>query len=198
MGAKEHYDNHLGNFYSWMAGDLNTKTDEFLRLLSDHHFKAADGETAVDLGAGHGIQAIALAKCGYRVIAIDFNHQLLKELRENTRSYDVTVVNDDLRRVRDHADSAAVITCCGDTLTHLDRKSDIEQLVIDVFHALKPGGRAVFSFRDYSIALVGDGRFIPVKSDGNRILTCVLNYSPESVTVTDLLHERIGNTWKQS
>ncbi len=24
MPVKEHYDNHLGNFYSWMAGDFNT------------------------------------------------------------------------------------------------------------------------------------------------------------------------------
>ena len=100
--------------------------------------------------------------------------------------------------MRDHADSAAVITCCGDTLTHLDSKSEIEQLVIDVFHSLKPGGKAIFSFRDYSNALTGDARFIPVKSDENRILTCVLDYSPESVTVTDLLHERTGNAWRQS
>jgi hypothetical protein len=25
MTAKKHYDNHWGNFYSWMIGDLETK-----------------------------------------------------------------------------------------------------------------------------------------------------------------------------
>jgi ubiquinone/menaquinone biosynthesis C-methylase UbiE len=198
MGVKEHYDSHLGNFYSWMAGDITTKADEFFRFLRDRQFAAANGDTAIDLGAGHGIQSIALARCGYRVTAIDFNPQLLEELARNAENYAISIVNDDLRQVRKYADSAAVVVCCGDTLTHLDSITEIRQLVNDVYHGLRSGGKAIFSFRDYTIPLVGVNRFIPVKSDHNRILTCVLDYQPESVTVTDLLHERDGDIWRQS
>jgi SAM-dependent methyltransferase len=198
MRVKDHYDTHLGNFYSWMAGDVTAKADEFFQFLRDHDVIAADAETAVDLGSGNGIQSIALARCGYRVTAIDFNAQLLKELAGNAEGYPISILNDDLRQVRKHAHNAAVITCCGDTLTHLDDLKEIGQLVTDVYHGLKSGGKAIFSFRDYTFALEGVNRFIPVRSDENRILTCVLEYQPDYITVTDLLHERAGNTWKQS
>ncbi|HNN81453.1 MAG TPA: class I SAM-dependent methyltransferase, partial [Leptospiraceae bacterium] len=36
-----------------------------------------------------------------------------------------------------------------------------------------------------------------VKSDDSRILTCVLDYTIDKVLVTDLLFEKIDNTWIQ-
>jgi hypothetical protein len=44
---------------------------------------------------------------------------------------------------------------------------------------------------------VGPGRFIPVKSDADRILTCFLEYGEDHVEVHDLLHERQGSVWQQ-
>ncbi|MCK9407771.1 MAG: hypothetical protein WCX28_01270 [Bacteriovoracaceae bacterium] len=54
----------------------------------------------------------------------------------------------------------------------------------DSFHQL-------LTFRDYSTELTGNSRFIPVKSDASQILTCILEYSSETVTVTDqkMTHE---------
>ena len=62
---------------------------------------------------------------------------------------------------------------------------------------LKTGGKTLLSFRDYSAELKGDKRFIPVKSDDNRILTCVLDYEKETVRVTDLVNEKTDTGWKQ-
>jgi 2-polyprenyl-3-methyl-5-hydroxy-6-metoxy-1,4-benzoquinol methylase len=42
--------------------------------------------SAIDLGAGYGIQSIALANLGFRVRAVDFNRQLLEELSVNKKS----------------------------------------------------------------------------------------------------------------
>lgn len=198
MSAKEHYDNHLGNFYGWMVGDISGKITDFKDFLVDHGLVAMHEEVAVDLGAGNGIQSIALAQCGYHVIAIDFNAQLLDELSKNASNLKVTMVNDDLRNVGQHAHNAAVVCCCGDTITHLESAEHIEQLLTEIYKALKPLGRAIFSFRDYSMTLEGVQRFIPVKSDENRILTCVLEFESEAVNVTDLLYERRGGAWSQS
>ena len=197
MDVKEHYDKHLGEFYSWMMGDLSPKVDDFVRFLTAHHIKAQPGDVAVDLGAGNGIQTIALAKRGFAVVAIDFNKHLLAELATNVREYAVSIVNDDIRNVRLHANDASVVCCCGDTLAHLQSKEDISRLLASIYDALRVGGKAIFSFRDYSVALEGIQRFIPVKSDADRILTCVLDYEDEFVIVTDLLHERVGESWRQ-
>lgn len=46
--------------------------------------------------------------------------------------------------------------------------------------------------------MTGDSRFIPVKSDDSRILTCCLDYLDNQVLVTDLLYTKIENEWHQS
>ena len=90
-----------------------------------------------------------------------------------------------------------LIICCGDTITHLENKSDIKKLIENCANILSGKGKLILSYRDYTIELNDQQRFIPVKSDRDRILTCILDYEPEKVKVTDLLHEKIGNEWKQ-
>ena len=55
MTAKEHYDQHLGNFYSWMAGDFELQTSEFKKFLIENSVQPGYTGIAIDLGAGHGI-----------------------------------------------------------------------------------------------------------------------------------------------
>lgn len=43
--------------------------------------------------------------------------------------------------------------------------------------------------------LVAEQRFIPVRSDEARILTCFLEYGPKTVLVHDVLHERAAQGW---
>ncbi len=38
-------------------------------------------------------------------------------------------------------------------------------------------------------------RFIPVRSDANTIMTCFLEYEPESVVVHDLIYTRQNEQW---
>lgn len=198
MTVKEHYDRHLGNFYSWMTGDFETKRKEFQEFLSSHGVLPGSTKKAIDLGAGHGIQSVALANLGFDVTAVDFNEQLLKELDFHTMGMRVNIIYDDIRMVTRFKNlRPELIVCWGDTLTHLDDRTDIKKFLKDVSSVLEPGGKFLLSFRDYSTALSGDSRFIPVKNDASRILTCVLDYQEEFVTVTDLLHERTENGWQQ-
>jgi 2-polyprenyl-3-methyl-5-hydroxy-6-metoxy-1,4-benzoquinol methylase len=81
MSAKKHYDSHLGNFYSWMIGDFSARSNEQQSFFTSHDILPHDNRIAVDLGCGNGIQSIALAKLGFEVIAVDFNNQLIEELR---------------------------------------------------------------------------------------------------------------------
>lgn len=53
------------------------------------------------------------------------------------------------------------------------------------------------TFRDYASApLEGDARFILVRGDAERMLTCFLEYADTTVRVHDLLHRREGGTWR--
>ncbi len=197
MTVKEHYENHLGHFYSWTTGDFHTKTNEFKSLLTENFIRPTSNKIAIDLGAGHGLQSIPLAEIGFQVLAIDFNQQLLDELTLNAKDLDITIINDDIKKVETYADKPELIVCCGDTLSHLDNNSEVGTFIADISKSLGKNGKLILSFRDYSNKLTGLDRIIPVKSDDNKILTCILDYEDEYVNVTDLLYEKTNNVWKQ-
>lgn len=198
MTVKAHYEHHLGNFYSWMSGDFAHQQQEFQQFLERESITPTVTKKAIDLGAGHGIQSVALAKSGFEVLAVDFNDQLLTELKSNAGNLSIKVLNDDIRNIHAFAGGGCdVIACCGDTLAHLGTKKEIKDLLTDISLSLIKGGKVILSFRDYSAELTGDNRFIPVKSDETRILSCMLEYFPDTVRVTDLVYEKAPGGWMQ-
>jgi SAM-dependent methyltransferase len=155
------------------------------------------GSRAVDLGAGFGMHSIPLARRGCAVLAIDTSSYLLEELTGHAGNLPITVVEDDLLAFQRYLQGTPeVILCMGDTLAHLPDRASALELFSRAAESLRPGGTFIATFRDYTSASIGTGRFIPVKSDADRILTCFLEYAGDHVDVHDLLHERIGDSWQ--
>ncbi len=195
--VKSHYDQHLGQFYSWMVGDFKVKSEEQKQFFQKNNLKPFYNQMAFDLGCGHGLQTLALAQLGYSVKAIDFNNNLLDELRAKADKH-VEVIEDNLIHFDRYASQLSeLIVCMGDTLTHLASMDEVEELVKKVQTNLVKGGKLVLSFRDLSIPLGGTDRFIPLKSDDTRIHTCFLEYFETHVQVYDLLHEKQNDKWVQ-
>jgi SAM-dependent methyltransferase len=180
-----------------MIGDIDAalaRSDAELGMLL---LPTKAGATAVDLGAGFGLHALPLARRGFSVVAIDSCELLLEELSARRGALPIRTVNADLLAFRSHLDVPAdVIVCMGDTLTHLPHQSCVAALFEEVASGLNPGGLFVATFRNYvSAPLQGDARFILVRSDERRMLTCFLDYADTRVTVHDLLHQREGVSW---
>ena len=194
---QEHYDHHLGHFYDWMVGDFTIQQQHQQEFFESNGILPTDNRQAVDLGAGHGLQSISLAQLGFAVTALDFNRTLLNQLTARKSSLAIKTVQANLLDFPKHVSEASVIVCMGDTIAHLDSFKEIEQLIKQCYDTLLPAGKLILSFRDYHIVLESVHRFIPVKSDDNRILTCILDYTDDRVLVTDQLYEKLGNEWIQ-
>lgn len=193
----DHYRSHLAPVYEWMSGGFDaakargeTEIGAILPVLSK-------GSHAVDLGCGFGMHSIPLANRGCSVLALDSSSYLLERLKAHAGTLPITAVEDDLLAFQRYLDRPAdLILCMGDTLTHLPDRNTVSQLFRLAAASLRPGGTLVATFRDYTQALIGDGRFIPVKSDADRILTCFLEYAADHVDVHDMLHEKDRNAWQ--
>jgi SAM-dependent methyltransferase len=194
----DHYEKHLGPIYTWMVGGVDAAISRSVAELDALPLPSKAGGTAVDLGAGFGMHAIPLARRGFSVVAIDTYDPLLEELVSRKGSLPIRTVNADLLAFRTHiAAPIDVIMCMGDTLTHLPNHSSVESLFRDVAASLGPGGLFAATFRDYvSAPLQGDARFILVRGDEERVLTCFLEYADTTVTVHDLLYQREGGSWR--
>lgn len=193
----EHYARHLGPIYLWMAGGAEAALQAGTAEIEALNLPISSGAVVIDLGAGFGMHTIPLARKGARVTAIDTSVELLRALEELGGDLPIQLINDDLLAFQRYVtDKASAILCMGDTITHLPEMTAVESLIERASVELSPGGVFVISFRDYTVPLTGDQRFIPVRSDDTRILTCFLEYEPDSVIVHDILQQRTLEGWQ--
>jgi SAM-dependent methyltransferase len=201
--VSEHYETLLARHYSWMFNQsFEEKVAEQRRILEEvlPSAESVARRLAVDLGAGPGFQSIALAELGFsRVVAVDTSEILLKELEAHRKGWPVEIVHGDILRLPDFivAGEARAIVCMGDTLTHLSSKDEVDQLFRSAYNALASGGSLILTFRDLTTDLQGLDRFLPIRSDTDRIMTCFLEFeSADSVRVHDLIHVQEATGWK--
>jgi SAM-dependent methyltransferase len=195
--VRDHYETVLAEHYSRMFGDFEAKVAEQRALLERLGVTVGqDAATAVDLGSGSGFQSVALARLGFRVLAIDFSQRLLAELRERARDLPVEAIAGDIRDVARLVPTAVgLVVCMGDTLSHLESEADLERVFDGVAARLAVGGRLVLTFRDLSTELGDLDRVIPLHASDGLVMTCFLEYEPGTVKVHDLIWDRQPDGW---
>jgi len=184
--AKQHYEQLLGDHYTWSVAGDDDPFDRPATWLARHALTGAS--RYLDLGAGFGAHAVPLARLGASVTAVDFHAGLLAELRAAAPT--VSTHEADLLAFLDAtSETWDAVLCLGDTLTHLPDRAAVQRLVAGAARVLAPGGFVALSYRDYSgPPRTGLDRFIPVRSDPHRsLLCCVELVDPDRVSVTDIL-----------
>lgn len=195
--VKEHYDSLLAEHYTWMFGDYDAKVRENMDFFERSSITARLGGKALDLGCGSGFQSVALAKLGFKVIAIDLSASLLEELRGRSGGLNINVVQGDMLDQKIYSDSGpfALAVCMGDSLIHLPTVEDVMTLFGDVYANLELGGGLVITFRDLTAELKGIERIIPVKTDEDKLMATFLEYEETHVQVHDLIFVRDVSGW---
>jgi len=183
-----------------MSGGAASPRARFAALLRDLGLRPGPGAQALDLGAGSGFQAIPLAEAGFTVTALDLSQVLLTELAGEAGALPVRGVHADLRELKLHCPTPApeVIVCMGDTLSHLPSLDAVASLLRDAATSIAPEGHLLLGFRDHTAERTAAQRFIPVRSDADRIFTCFLDYRPTHLAVHDIVHTRTAAGWSMA
>lgn len=194
--VKEHYDNLLAPFYSWICGGSELKFEENRKFFQSYGIRPALSGVAVDLGAGSGFQSIPLSEAGFRVIAIDLSHDLLMELKSHAAGLPIVTVEDNLLNFAEHiSGNIELIVCMGDTITHLQTLEEVRSLLENAGQAIEDNGRLILNFRDLTAELKDLERFILLRSGSKKIFTCFLEYEKNHVKVNDIVHEKAQDRW---
>lgn len=196
--ASEHYRSLLAPIYVWMVGGADAALERNREWVRGADWTPHGAARALDLGAGFGATSIALAERGWTVTAVDTSDELLAELVRLAGALPIRRERAELVEFATRCDARfELVVCLGDTLTHLASREQVVALFDALARLLVSGGRLVLSFRDYvTQPLEGVARFIPVRSDERRILTCFLETRDEHVLVHDVLHERADDGWR--
>lgn len=111
----------------------------------------AQVSSACDLACGTGTTALALARQGIRMFAVDVSPIMCRLAREKARRADLSlhVICADMRKFR-LPEAVDLITCEGDALNHVPRKADLRTVAKAVARALKPGGYFYFDVNNRS------------------------------------------------
>lgn len=198
METKSHYDQHLSEYYSWIYGGLEIKIEDNLKFFLEHKIKPDLTKVALDLGSGSGFQSIPLSRIGFEVKAIDFSKNLLAELKQNSRNLKIELIEADMLNFSAYSKfHPELIVCMGDTLTHLESLAAVKALIKNSFKLLCKKGKLILSFRDLTNELKDEKRFIPIRSDENKIFMCFLENFPEYLKVFDIVYEKEANRWNQ-
>lgn len=195
----DHYENLLAERYVWMLGgrdDALARAEALAQALDLSPTGSPGSARALDLGGGPGFFAVALARRGFAVDLVDASGRLLEQARSVAGALEVHTHEADLREfLESTTEDHEVIACLGDTLTHLPSREDVAQTFRGARERLVPGGCLVLTYRDLSHALTGVDRFIPVRSDDDRVFTCFLEHEGDHVQVTDVVYERGDAGW---
>lgn len=195
--VKRHYDQLLADVYTWMYGGFDSKYIENLHFFNEHGIKPSKNGYALDLGAGSGFQSVPLNDLGFAVVSVDISEKLCSELGARINDRKIEIRNSDiLDFLKSDRDVYEVIVCMGDTITHFSTKENFSQSIKLCSQKLIYDGTIILTFRDYSVELTGVSRFIPVKSDEDRIFTCFLEYAPDKLLVYDILNFKNNNKWE--
>jgi SAM-dependent methyltransferase len=196
--VKTHYDRFLARHYLWMAGGFERNAAANRQFFSTHQIRPRTGGIAIDLGAGCGFQSIPLKEAGFRVTAVDFCQPMLDELRLLAPVTGIVTITGDVMDFPVWAGrTPELITCMGDTLTHLPDRAAVTDLLRQCHAELVPGGKLIVSLRDYSAELDGTVAIIPVRRDDHRIFLCRLEYLQDQVRVTDIVYSNGSGRWER-
>jgi SAM-dependent methyltransferase len=192
----DHYETLLARRYVWMLGGAEAARASNDALADRLGLTSPSSARALDLGGGPGFFAVALARRGFSVDLVDTSAHLLEHAARDAGELPVRTHVADLREFLAAADPGyRLITCLGDTLTHLPHRDDVAAVFRHTRERLAPGGELILTYRDLSHPLEGIDRFLPVRSDADRIFTCFLEHGGDHVQVTDIVYEREAEGW---
>lgn len=117
------------------------RTEEFTQHEINCMIKQLDlkpGTRILDLGCGYGRHTIALTKCGYDVVGLDYSETLLAKAKAESEGMGIEWVQADMREIPFENEFDVVIN---NAFGYLESDDEEQKMIDQVYKCLKPGGK---------------------------------------------------------
>jgi len=136
---------------------FSLKMLSYLEKLLQRH--PVQGRTVLELACGTGTVAVALAKAGWKVYAVDLSARMLAQARAKAQEAKAHVIwsQQDMRRFV-LPERVHLVTCLYDSLNYMLTSEDLEAVFRRVYAALRPGGLFAFDMNTaWALATLWNG-----------------------------------------
>lgn len=134
--------------------------DKQIRYISSYY---AEGSSLLDMGAGTGNIAYALAEAGYNVTAAEPEKEMCARIRAKAEKCGrLTVISTSMQELVQLTDHYDGIYCVGNTLAHLQDRKEISQFLQQAHRRLRAHGTLLIQIVNYDKVLAGSDFTFPV------------------------------------
>lgn len=99
------------------------------------------GDNVLDLACGTGQYSVELGRLGANVIGVDLNGDMIKIAREKAKGLDVSFIEGDMTSLDNfNTIKSNMIFCIGNSIVHLNSKSNIESFIQKIYNSLEVNG----------------------------------------------------------
>lgn len=168
---------------------LNKQAESFLLTLF------SEGESILDVGAGTGNMAVALAEKGMKVTAVEPEQVMADTILSKASVKDISVIvhtytMEQIEQLNEKFDG---ISCVGNTLPHLQSIEEIEKFLRVCFEKLKNNGKLIIQTVNFEKFLSNSEFEFPVISKENFKFERKYDQQVEKILFTTTLTTENGS-----
>jgi glycine/sarcosine N-methyltransferase len=195
----EFYD-QLSDSYDQMISwptRIGTEGSFFKKLTTDYKIKSS-----LDIACSTGFHVIMFRRLGLDAVGVDASPKMIEKARANAVTCGVTVefiLGDFTTLSKRFSEGFDIITCLGDTISHLRTKPELKKALQEIYKCLNPGGLFVLQNRNYDHLIRNRIRFFPPTGSRNgseeTLFFRLLDFNPKSIDFSIVTFHRHENRW---
>ncbi|WP_428909590.1 class I SAM-dependent methyltransferase [Niallia sp. Krafla_26] len=192
-----------GHVHMAFYHDLSTYYDQIFPLNQTAYAFISNcfqkGDSIIDMGAGTGNMAIALAQGGLQVTASEPEETLVESIKKKAaeKGISLSVHTKTMEKLGEFQENFDGILCVGNTLPHLPNIVEVERFLGQCYEKLKENGKLILQQVNYDKVLAKDDFSFPVIEKENFTFTRHYEKKNEHIHFTSRLTidgETIDNT----
>lgn len=148
-----------------------------------------EGDSILDIGAGTGNMAIALAERGYKVTASEPEETMAQAIMDKAKvkGLPVSVHTKPMEQINDFAETFDQIVCMGNTLPHLPNMAAVTEFLQKCYEKLNDGGKLLIQQVNYDKVLSSEDFSFPVIEKEDFTFTRIYEKRDEHILFTTRL-----------